>query len=1797
MQDAANNTTVAAFVAIATLAIAVALSFGLRAVGAAGGAGQTDTSFNGGTGVNGEVDAVAVQPDGKILIGGAFTTYNGDGAANDHIMRLNTDGTRDPSFNAGGTGVQGTSAPQVYAVALQSDGKILIGGDFSIYNGDVAASNNIMRLNTDGTRDTSFNAVGTGAGNIVFAVVVQPDGKILIGGRFSTYNGDMAANDCIMRLNADGTRDPSFNVGGSGAQQTNGAAEVDAVAVQPDGKILVGGFFTTYNGDLAASDHIMRLNADGTRDPSFNAGGSGVNDVCGCGEVQVEAVAVQADGKILIGGAFLSYNNNAAISKHIMRLNADGTRDTSFNTGGTGADSYVFAIALQPDEKIIIGGDFSYNGDFATNNSLTRLKVDGTRDPSFNPGGFGADNSVFTAALQPDGKIIIGGRFTSYNHNATARGIMRLFSNSTPVASATPNPAQTNEDSAVQITLTGTDADDDNLTFTITDAPDHGALGSVSAPNCSAANTCTATVTYTPNPDYNGPDSFNFKVNDGTADSVEATVQITVNALDDTSYVVTKTADTNDGACNADCSLREAITAANSDPGAETISFNITGAGCVSGVCTIAPTSALPTITGAVTIDGYTQPGASANTNATGALNTVLKIELNGQNAGFASGLNITAGGTTVRGLVINRFLAGVTLTGSGATGNFISGNFIGTNTAGTAALGNFVGVNITIGPTNNRVGTNGDGAGDAAERNLISGNTDGIFVNGVGTSGNVVAGNFIGTNAAGTAALANANGIIINAGAAGNRVGGSLTGEGNFIAFNTDDGIRVSDSGSMGNIVSANSIQSNGTTANHLGIDLGTDGVSANDADDTDTGPNNLQNFPVLSSAIKIGATTNVTGTLDSNAGATYRIEFFSNASCDSPNGNGEGRTFLGALTGVQPNQQFTFNTTTPVVGEFITATATNETTGDTSEFSACALVVNTAPVASATPNPAQTNEDTAVQITLTGTDADDDNLTFTITDAPDHGTLGSVSAPDCTATNTCTATVTYTPSGNYNGPDSFKFKVNDGTTDSAEATVDITVNAVDDTSFVVTKTADTNDGVCDADCSLREAITDANSDPGAETISFNVTGAGCVSGVCTIAPASALPTITGAVTIDGYTQPGASANTNAMGALNTVLKIELNGQNAGSATGLNIAGGTTVRGLAINSFSVGIQLNGAGASGNSISGNFIGTNAAGNAALANTRGILISNGATNNRIGTNGDGTGDEAERNLISGNSFGIQIAATGTSGNVVAGNFIGTNAAGTAALANGTGIRISAGATNNRVGGVLTGEGNTITFNMGDGVQIDTGTGNAIFANSIHSNGTTTNHLGIDLGTDGVNTNDAGDTDTGANNLQNFPVLSSAIKNGATTDVTGTLDSNADATYRIEFFSNASCDSPNGNGEGRTFLGALTGVQPNQQFTFNTTVPVSGGELITATATNETTNDTSEFSACAPLAPTAVSGTVTGRIIDANGLPVEGTVVKLEGTLTRKLITDTKGFYRFENVKTNSFYVLTPERPNYSFSPAQRSFSQLGNNTEAAFTAISAGEAANPLDTVEYFVRQQYVDILNREPDETGFNYWSDQILACGDDAACTRSQRTGVAAAFFIENEFQQSGAFIYDVYESALGRRPAYVEYSADRRQVAGGSTLETQKRLFTEAFVGRAEFVSRYANNATADSFVDALLANAQAAELNLSAQRDSLIGRYNSGASQTDSRALVLRDVSEYSAVRDAHYNAAFVEIEYFGYLHRNPDGQGREFWLNVLETGRNGDPGNYRGMVCSFITSAEYQHRFSTVVSHSNAECGNE
>ena len=290
------------------------------------------------------------------------------------------------------------------------------------------------------------------------------------------------------------------------------------------------------------------------------------------------------------------------------------------------------------------------------------------------------------------------------------------------------------------------------------------------------------------------------------------------------------------------CTLRAAIQESNDTPGADTINFNIVSDASVK---TIKPGSALPAIAEAVTINGYSQPGASANTLAEDN-DAVLKVQLNGSDAGSANGLVIQAPDSAVKGLVINRFAGnGILLSGPGATGNKIEGNFIGANAAGSSAPGNDDdGVDV-FGADDNTIGGTAPGA-----RNVISGNGgDGVqVVGGLGTTGNEVLGNYIGTNKNGTSALGNTEEGVLLFSVSDNTVGGTTAGARNVISGNKQDGVQISGNASIGiatgNVVLGNFIgtRANGTEAlgnTEDGVDIFD--ARVNTVGGTDSGADNV--------------------------------------------------------------------------------------------------------------------------------------------------------------------------------------------------------------------------------------------------------------------------------------------------------------------------------------------------------------------------------------------------------------------------------------------------------------------------------------------------------------------------------------------------------------------------------------------------------------------------------------------------------------------------------------------------------------------------------------------------------------------------------------------------------------------------------------------------------------------------------------------------------------------------------------------------------------------------------------------
>jgi uncharacterized delta-60 repeat protein len=414
--------------------------------------GSIDESFNTGTGFNGKIYASYLQSDGKIILGGSFTAYNGISAG--RLIRLNSDGSYDPTFN---TSI-GATTGIVYDIAMQSDGKIIIVGSFTKYANSTV--NRVARLFPNGTLDSSLST-GSGSALNITHVKITTDERIILTGNFITFNGTPANR--IVRLNSNGSFDSTFNCG------TGFNDDVNAIALQTDGKMVIGGNFTVFN-DIVAN-RFIRLNADGTKDESFQVG-------LGFSKEGVQTIKIDSNGDLMIGGSFTGFYNGTEVNR-VVFLNSDGTLKTNFDIGsgpasasvlslecdeegswfiggsfsvfngqnqgrlakinsdgehdiaylssGIGFDNSVLNILPLPNQKIIVGGNFNkFNGTAVS--KITCLLEDGSIDTSFNTGKTGANYLVKTTVLQADGKIVIGGNFTKYNDILTNR-IIRILSN------------------------------------------------------------------------------------------------------------------------------------------------------------------------------------------------------------------------------------------------------------------------------------------------------------------------------------------------------------------------------------------------------------------------------------------------------------------------------------------------------------------------------------------------------------------------------------------------------------------------------------------------------------------------------------------------------------------------------------------------------------------------------------------------------------------------------------------------------------------------------------------------------------------------------------------------------------------------------------------------------------------------------------------------------------------------------------------------------------------------------------------------------------------------------------------------------------------------------------------------------------------------------------------------------------------------------------------------------------------------------------------------------------------------
>jgi hypothetical protein len=945
-------------------------------------------------------------------------------------------------------------------------------------------------------------------------------------------------------------------------------------------------------------------------------------------------------------------------------------------------------------------------------------------------------------------------------------------------------------------------------------------------------------------------------------------------------YVVTNTTDAGAG------SLRQAILNANADPGSHTITFQIPGA----GLHTINVNSPLPPITNTVVIDGYSQPGASPNTLTVGD-NAVPLIELNGANAGFDThGLEIRSANSTVRGLIVNRFgFFGIVFSGPGATGDHMEGSFIGTNATGTAALGNRDGVFFAGGAHNDLVG----GTTPAA-RNIISGNQlGGVGIADPGSNNNQVQGNYIGTNGAGTAPIPNGrDAVVIFNDARNNLIGGTDPGAGNLLSGNNRDGVLI---GTIGNFVQGNYIGINASGAAAL-PNLG-DGVAISG------GASNNTIGGTVAGARNIIAGNGATGVDITDSGTTGNMV----------QGNYIGTDVSGTRALANSGQ-----------GVAVVAGSSSNTIGGTAAGARNVISGNGFFGVFLAESGTAGN---VVQGNYIGTDASATRalgnglLGIEIYAGPSNNLIGGITPgagnvisanPNGGVAIIGTGTTGNVLQGNYIGTNS------DGNAPVANGGYGVYIGS-----------GSSNNTIGGAAVGARNIVS-GNRGDGIDLSGAGTSGNQVLGNFIGTDTTGTQPLGNGGQGIAVYA--GSSNNTiggTAAGARNVISGNGLFGIFLGDSGttgnvvqgnyigtdasgtralenglyGIEIYAGPSnnlIGGLIVGAGNVisgnpngGVGILGRGTTANVLQGNYIGTNFNGTAPLANGGyGVLIASGSSNNTIGGTALGAA-----NVVSGNRFlGIYLVENGTTGNVVQGNYIGTNFNGTAPLANGGyGVLIASGSSNNTVGGTTAGAGNIISANSTDGVKLrDTGTtGNLVQGNYIGTDGS--GALALGNGGNGVsitgaasgntilgnviafNGNDGVLVDTGTGNTilgnsifghpglgielvnggnhnQEFPVLVSVSSDSGSTTIEGTLTSTPNTSFTLEFFANSVCN-PSGYGEGEQFLGSwmvTTDSNGNASFTATFDFGVDPGQFIAATATDPD-NNTSQFSQCVLVTP--------------------------------------------------------------------------------------------------------------------------------------------------------------------------------------------------------------------------------------------------------------------------------------------------------------------------------------------------------
>jgi CSLREA domain-containing protein len=1318
-----------------------------------------------------------------------------------------------------------------------------------------------------------------------------------------------------------------------------------------------------------------------------------------------------------------------------------------------------------------------------------------------------------------------------------------------------------------------------------------------------------------------------------------------------TTLTVNTTDDLNDGTCNAvHCSLRELIIAVSGSPGADAIGINFdipatdprhfyyandgvagqvtndvthvlpttaTDDTTISGIdpdwphswWSILPASTLPAISHRVILDGYSQTGSTANALTAGN-DAVLRIELSGESAGpAASGLTLQAGTSSISGIVVNRFTGhGIDL--QGGTNNTVIGNRIGTDVSGTLDLGN------TLNGVNNTGSSATIGGATSAEVNIISGNNgDGLSF--TSTNSILVLGNLIGTKANGTSALGNGgNGIsVAGAGAVFNTIGGTQAGEANTIAFNGGDGVQIAGTAGQGNAISGNSIYSNGTTANHLGIDIGADGVTANDAMDVDSGANNLQNFPVITLARVTGSTRTISGTLNSTPNSVFTIDFYQSPSCDT-SGNGEGKTYVTSITTDQTDASgdvsFSFHPTPLLtIGNALTATATSTgASSSTSEFSQCVTINDGSPNAG------------DIQFTDATYTVGEGGGTATITVKRVGGSNGSVTTTFSTSNNSATA-----PS-DYVAVNSFPITFVEGETANKTVTVTINEDTVyegDETlllslgSTVINARQGKDDSLAAADPHAAVLTITENDAPPTLTIN-DVThlegNSGGTNYQFTVTKTGS--TALGA-TVNYATAPGSATSPSDFTAVSGTLAF-LPSETTKQVT-VVVNGDTLVE--PDETFAVNLSSPTEATISDGVGAGTI-TNDDTDVSVAVSPGSVFEDGIPNlvytfTRTGVT---TGAATVNFSVTGTAqFGADYTQTGaatfttTSGTVTfgAGNTTATvtldPSTDSLAEADETAIlTVTSGSGYNAVAGSATGtitnDDTEVTVAVAPSSVSEDGAPNLVY--TFTRTGLTAGALTVNFSVAGTAAFGTDYTQTGADT---FTTTSGTVTFGAgnstaTVTVNPSTDSSAESNETVIL------TLASGAGYNVASPSAATGTITNDD--------ASGGIVRFSSATYNTTENSHTVTITVErVGDTSGAATVNYATPDDSESPAVVPCATVNGSASPRCdFTTALGTLRFAAGETSKTFVVLISQDNYVEGPEALTLT-LSNLTGGAVfgtpaTAILSIDddlsepAANPIDDADNFVRQHYHDFLNREPDASGLAFWRNQITACGSNAACIEDRRIHVSAAFYLSIEFQDTGYLVERLYKTSYGDATGsstigsphtlqvpivrFSEFLLDTQEIGLGvivgqpgweAALENNKTAFLARYVQRARFIAEYPLSMTPEAFVDKL--NANAGNPLSAAERNQLV---NDLSTATKTRAQVVRAVAEDPDLAQAEFNRAFVLMQYFGYLRRNPnvapdsDYSGYDFWLTKLNQ-FNGDFVKAE-MVKAFLDSLEYRKR---------------